>query len=47
MVLHICVRFHDNILNGFQLTERQEYMVEMAVFNVQRPITLKVGIPEL
>ena len=43
-MLYICERFHENILNGFQLTE---YMVEMAIFNVQRTITPKVDKSEL
>ena len=107
MMFYICVKFHQNIWNSFQLTERtrvhsrngyfqyllcskgrnsksrltringfcvlhvvswcftfvrsfikisgmvfnlqseHEYMVEMAMFNVQRTITPKVGKPEL
>ena len=43
MVLYICEKFHNNILNGFQLTEQHEYMAEVAMFNVQRAITPKVG----
>ena len=31
----------------FNLQSRNEYMVEMSMFNVQRAITPKVGIPEL
>ena len=30
----------------FNLQSGHEYMVEMAVFNVQRAITQKVGVPE-
>ena len=42
-VLYIFERFHENISNDFQLTSsRHEYMVEMAMFNVQRAITPKV-----
>ena len=47
MVLYICVRFHENILNGFNFHSGHKYMVEMAMFNVQRAITPKLGIPEL
>ena len=47
IMLYNCVMFRDNIFNGFQLTEQNEYMVEMAIFNVQRAITPKVGKPEL
>ena len=31
----------------FTLTSGHKYMVEMAMFNVQKAITLKVGRPEL
>ena len=31
----------------FNLQSGHEYMIEMAMFNVQRAITLKVGKPEL
>ena len=31
----------------FNLQSGHEYMVEMATFNIQRPITSKVGKPEL
>ena len=47
MVLYISDKFHQNIWNGFQLTDRHEYMLEMAMFNIQRAIIPKVGIPEL
>ena len=40
---YIYVRFHENISNGFQLTERHEHVVDMAMFNVQRVITPKVA----
>ena len=47
MMLYIYVRFHENISNGFQLRSGHEYMVEKAMFNVQRAITPKVGKLEL
>ena len=47
MVLYICEKFHNNILNCYELTEWTRDMVEMATFNVQRAITPKVGKPEL
>ena len=31
----------------FNLQSEHEYMVEMAMFNIQRAVTLKVGKPEL
>ena len=47
MVLYICEKFHHNSSNGFQPTEWILYMIEMAMFNVQRAIAPKVGKPEL
>ena len=47
MVLHICVRVHENISNGFILQSGYMYIVEMAMFNVQRTITQKVDKSEL
>ena len=41
-MLYICVWFHENISNGFNLQSGHEYIVEMDMFNVQRAITLKV-----
>ena len=46
LYMHICVKFHQNIWNGFQLTEGSKYIVEMTIFNiyyVQRAATPKVG----
>ena len=43
----MCVRFHENISNVFNLQSGHEYMVQMTVFNIQRAITAKVGKPEL
>ena len=34
-------------LTVFDLESRHEYMVEMAIFNVQRAVTSKVGKQEL
>ena len=45
MVLYIWEKFHKNIWNGLQLTERTQ--VHHTRFNVQRAITPKVGKPEL
>ena len=49
MVVYICENFHNNtcIWNCFNLQSRHEYILEMAMFNVQRAITPKVGKPEL
>ena len=46
-MLNICGKFHENISNGFGVTERKEYVVEMAIFNVQRAITPKTSNTEL
>ena len=46
-MLYICVRFHEIISNGFNLQSGHKYIVEMALFNVQRAITPKVGKQEL
>ena len=45
-VIYICEMFHQNIWNCFQLQSRHKYMVEMAMFNIQRTITLKVSKQE-
>ena len=42
MVLYICERLNENIFKRFSLHSGHEYMVEMAMFNVQRAITSKV-----
>ena len=47
MVFYICVKFRENITNGIELWSKHDYMVEMAMFNVQRVITPSVGKPEL
>ena len=43
MVFYICMRFHEISQTVFNLQSGHEYMVEMAIFNVQRAITPKVG----
>ena len=45
MVLYICEKFQNNILNGFQFTEQTR--VHGRNGYVQRTITPKVGKPEL
>ena len=46
-LLYIHVKFHENISNCFQLTEQNGYMVEMAIFYVQRETTPTAGNPAL
>ena len=41
------MKFPENITNGIRVMERTQYMVEWAMFYVQRVITPKVGKPEL
>ena len=36
IMLYICVKFRENIANGVRVMEQTQYMVEMAMFNVQR-----------
>ena len=44
IVLNICVKFHENISQTVSnLQSRYKYMLEMAMFNVQRGRTPKVG----
>ena len=45
--LHLCEVFLTISQSVFYLQSRHEYMVEMALFNVRRAITPKVGKPEL
>ena len=44
MVLNICVKFHENI-SVLMLQSGHKYVVEMAIFNVQRAITPKACNP--
>ena len=41
------MKFHENISNTFKIWSGHMCMVEMAIFNIKRAITLKVGKPEL
>ena len=47
IVLYICIKFHENISNSFKIWSGHMCMVQMANFNIQRTITLKVGKQEL
>ena len=47
MVLYICVKFHENSRTVSELWSGHEYMVEMAMFNVQWAIAPKSRQPEL
>ena len=47
VVLNICVKFHENILNGFVVTERTQVCGKNCLFtNVQRAITPKECNPK-
>ena len=39
IMLYICVKFRENVTNVSELWSAHEYMVEMAMVNVQRVIT--------
>ena len=43
MVLYICVKFHENIQTVSELWSGHKYMVQMALFNVQKVITPSVS----
>ena len=45
IVLYICEKFHEISQTVFYLQSRHKHMVKMAIFNVQRAITPKVGKP--
>ena len=48
MVLNICVKFHENILNGFEVTEQTQVCGKNChFFNIQRAITPEECNPEL
>ena len=41
MLGNISMTFHEDILNGFQVTERTDFVTETATYKVQRDITQK------
>ena len=48
MVLNVCVKFHEDISNGFDVTEWTGICGRNGIFfNVQRAITPKVRNPDL
>ena len=48
MVLHICEKFHKKISEKvFNLQSGLKYMVKMAMFNVERAVTPKIGKSEI
>ena len=46
-MLIICVKFHENILNGFEVTERTRACGKIAIFQCSKAITRKECNPEL
>ena len=42
MLVNICVKFHEDTLNGFKATERRDFVLETATYKIQRDITQKV-----
>ena len=47
MLINICMKFHEGILNGFLVTERIQPYRKIYYFQFQRAITLKRHNPEL
>ena len=46
MILNICMKFQEDIFNGFHVKHRHDF-VRTASHKVQRGITKKLHIPEL
>ena len=42
MLVNICMKFNEDILNGFKVTDRRDFVLETATYKVQRGITQKV-----
>ena len=42
LVINICVKFHKNILNSFNVIEGQDLVAESAIYKVQRGVTKKI-----
>ena len=47
MLVNICMKFHEGILNGFCVTEQTQPYRKIYHFQFQRTITLKIRNPEL
>ena len=47
MLVNICMKFHEGILNGFWVTERTRPYRKIYYFQFQRAITPKIRNPEL
>ena len=47
MLVNISMKFHEDISNGFQVTEGHDFVTETATYKVQRGITQKIYIQEL
>ena len=47
MLVNICLKFHDGVLNGFLITERTRPYRKIYYFQFQRAITPKIRNPEL
>ena len=47
MLVNICMKFYDGILNGFWVTERTRQYHKIYYFQFQRAITQKILNPEL
>ena len=47
MFVNIFMKFHEDIMNGFQVTERTDFVTETATYKVQRGITQQIYIQHL
>ena len=46
-MLTICVKFHKNILNSFNVIEGQDLVTETAIYKDQRGVTKKIHMQKL
>ena len=42
MLVNICMKFHEDTLNGLKLQSGHDFVLETATYKVQRGITQKV-----
>ena len=47
MLVNICMKFHEGILNGFKVIERTWFCHRTAYYKLQRDVTKKIHIQEL
>ena len=47
MLVNICMKFHEDTLNGFKLQSGRQFVKETATYKVQMDVTQKVSTQEL